>query len=207
MLLALNRVCPETNTCITTYRSLWIGEGYSYNSDPDYWLVQMSGHIFGIFSDMLGSVNAPRGMVFGSTGRPGCVDPSPIWQFWDDFGIADTDMVGWWEPDSVCSVQVVGTAATASEKGSGGAGAAKKTPLALATAYVNPGNRTIFAVASWLPSAVNITLAVDWSRVGLDESKVTLRAPAISGFQPEKAWKVDEPILLEPGKGFLIVVK
>ena len=34
--------------------SIWIGEGYDYNSDPDYWLIRISGLPFGVFSDMLG---------------------------------------------------------------------------------------------------------------------------------------------------------
>jgi hypothetical protein len=34
--------------------ALWIGEGFSYDSLPVYWLAQISGLAFGVFSDMLG---------------------------------------------------------------------------------------------------------------------------------------------------------
>merc|ERR1719424_2079658 len=75
--------------------SLWIGEGFSYDSPPVFWLAEISGLPFGVFSDMLGTPNPYRGMLFGSTGRPGCTDPKGMWDFWDKFGINQTDMVGW----------------------------------------------------------------------------------------------------------------
>ena len=79
--------------------SLWIGEGFSYdslpvrgpvrlscarcarppsdsNSNPQvFWLFEISGLAFGLFSDMLGTPNQYRGMLFGSTGRPGTAFP------------------------------------------------------------------------------------------------------------------------------------
>ena len=38
---------------------------------------------FGVFSDMIDAPNQYRGMLFGSTGRPGCANPTPMWEFWD----------------------------------------------------------------------------------------------------------------------------
>ena len=74
--------------------SLWIGEGFSYDSNPVFWLFDISGALFGLFSDMLGTPNNYRGMLFGSTGRPGTAFPGAMWAFWDAFGMDDTDMVG-----------------------------------------------------------------------------------------------------------------
>jgi hypothetical protein len=37
-------------------------------------------------------------MLFGSTGRFGCANPTPMWEFWDSIGINQTDMIGWWDP-------------------------------------------------------------------------------------------------------------
>ena len=37
--------------------ALWIGEGFSYDSLPVYWLAEISGLSFGVFSDMLGTPN------------------------------------------------------------------------------------------------------------------------------------------------------
>jgi hypothetical protein len=37
--------------------SLWIGEGFSYDSPPNQWLLEISGMPFGVFSDMLGTPN------------------------------------------------------------------------------------------------------------------------------------------------------
>ena len=84
--------------------SLWIGEGFSYDSNPVFWLFEISGAAFGLFSDMLGTPNNYRGMLFGSTGRPGTAFPAAMWAFWDDFGMDDTDMVGWWQEDAPVTV-------------------------------------------------------------------------------------------------------
>ena len=49
---------------------LWFGEGFDYDSPPDYWLVEMSGIPFGLMGEMLeGGGNPWRGMLFGMTNR------------------------------------------------------------------------------------------------------------------------------------------
>lgn len=79
--------------------SLWLGELYSYDRDPDYWLVEISGIPFGVPSEMLNyesGGNPCRGMVYGMTGR---IHPSAsaMWAFWDEFRIQDAQWIGYWE--------------------------------------------------------------------------------------------------------------
>ena len=176
--------------------SLWIGEGFSYDSAPVYWLAEISGLPFGVFSDMLGKPNAYRGMLFGSTGRPGCADPSPMWHFWDSFGITDSDMLGWWLAEAPVAV------AGQPDPFSGGAQAA-----VLATSYVIPGNKTLVALASWAPATVSASLVIDWAALGLDAARVTtVVQPAIAGFQPAASYTLGSPIAVEPKKGALLVI-
>ncbi len=77
---------------------LWFGEYFDYNSQPDYWLVEVSGIPFGLMGEMLQDGGNPwRGMVYGMTGRlPWAGDPRPVWKAWDAFGIADSRMIGFW---------------------------------------------------------------------------------------------------------------
>jgi hypothetical protein len=166
---------------------LWFGEYFDYGSAPDYWLTEMSGIPFGLMGEMLQDGGNPwRGMVFGMTARlPWAGDPRPVWRAWDDFGIADTRMIGWW---------------------------VRSRPVrtgrddVLATSYIKPG-RTMVALASWAQDSVAITLAIDWRALGIDSTRATITAPAIERFQPAAAFKPGEPIPVPPGKGWLLVVE
>jgi hypothetical protein len=181
--------------------SLWMGEGFSYNSNPVFWLFEISGLAFGLFSDMLGTPNNYRGMLFGSTGRPGTAFPKPMWQFWDDFGMEAADMVGFWQEDT--PVRVAGQKDIFVDDGG----------AVLATCYVNKQQKkTLIAVASWASKAETVTIDVDWAVIGMDaaDSK-TVSAPAIQGFQAAKdfgkATTGMPAITVEPAKGWLIVVQ
>lgn len=168
---------------------LWFGEEFDYQkTSSDYWLTELSGIPFGLMGEMLQDDGNPwRGMLFGMTSRlgwsPGS-DPRALWKAWDNFGIEQADMVGWWVHD---------------------------TPVrsgrddVLATSYVRKGERTMIALASWAPQTVNVKLAVDWKALGLDPDKAILHAPAIDGFQPETYFRPGDSMTVEPGKGWLIV--
>jgi hypothetical protein len=137
--------------------------------------------------DMLeGGGNRWRGMLFGMTARLPWAnsDPRPVWKIWDEFGIGDARMLGWWEKD--CPVR------TGRED-------------VLATAYVKPG-KTLVALASWAPEKTDVRLQFDWKALGLNPSKARLVAPEIKDFQPAKEWRLDEPITVEPKRGWLIYV-
>ena len=81
--------------------NLWFGELYDYNMPADYWLVEISGLPFGITGEMLNYENGGnpyRAMLYGMTGRqhPSC---AAMWRLWDEFGIAEAEMLGYWDED------------------------------------------------------------------------------------------------------------
>lgn len=166
--------------------SLWFGEGYDYNESPDYWLVEISGIPFGLFGEMLEHNGNPwRGMIYGMTARyyQGA-DPKHIWKLWDDFGIQDAEMMGYWSRS--CPVKT-------------------SHPEVLATVYKRPG-RSLISLASWAPQAVSCRLTCDWQALGLNPDAARLSAPAISGFQDATSFSPSAEIPVEPGKGWLLIL-
>lgn len=168
---------------------LWFGEYFDYNLPPDFWMVEVSGIPYGVMGEMLWEGgNKWRGMLYGITARnPGYnVDNRPLWKLWDLFGMHDSEMIGYWVKDN--PVQ------TGKEK-------------TLATIYRHTGRKTLIALATWEDADVPVDLSIDWNRLGLDEKKVTLYAPAIENFQPEARWKPGETIIVPKGKGLLIIAE
>ncbi|MGE5740755.1 MAG: glycoside hydrolase domain-containing protein, partial [Candidatus Aminicenantes bacterium RBG_16_66_30] len=173
---------------------LWFGEYFDYNgSGADYWLVETSGIPFGLMGEMLQDGGNPwRGMVFGMTARlPWAGDPRPLWKVWDDFGISESEMIGWWVEQ------------TPVKTGNGDI---------LATSYVRrgdgKGNRpaVLVALASWAEDPVDVRLSIDWKKLGIDPKKAVLRAPAIDKFQDAAELKPGDAIRIEPGKGWLLIL-
>jgi hypothetical protein len=167
--------------------SLWFGEMYDYNESPDYWLVEISGIPFGLFGEMLERNGNPwRGMIYGMTARyyQGA-EPKHIWKVWDEFGIQQAGMRGYW--DKACPVRT----------GRGDI---------LATAYVKPG-ATLIALASWAKQAATCRLEFEWTALGLDANTARLHAQEIPGFQPAAQFTPADPIPVEPGKGWLLELR
>lgn len=84
---------------------LWYGEGFDYNSSPDFYLVEISGIPFGLTGEMLDyktGGNPWRGMIYGMGGRflPAC---KYLWDFWDKAKLNETEMIGYW--DKQCPVK------------------------------------------------------------------------------------------------------
>ncbi len=167
--------------------SLWFGEGFDYNESPDYWLVEISGIPFGLFGEMLqGGGNPWRGMLYGMTNRYGWGgDPRAIWRVWDEFGICEAKMKGYW--DAECPVDT-------------------GRDDILATAYCKP-DKALVAVASWADETVDCTLDIDWDAIGLEPENSRLRAPAIEGFQQDGLFQPGEPLPVEPARGMLLVLE
>jgi hypothetical protein len=175
---------------------LWFGEYFDYNgSGPAYWLVEMTGIPFGLMGEMLQDGGNPwRGMVFGMTSRlPWAGDPRPLWKIWDKFGIAGSEMVGWWVDSNPIKT-------------------ARKDVLA--TVYIHRSTpepqegkpSVLIALASWAKEPVDVRLVIDWRAIGLDPRKATLQAPDIEKFQPAGEFKPGEAIRVEPGKGWLLLI-
>jgi len=182
---------PEALPQLPYFDSLWFGEGADYSREAAYWLVAVSGIAFGVPGEMLlTEASVHRGMVYGISHRHAWmrdrVDPSGLWKWWDEFGIDRARMLGYWMKD--CPVRT-------------------GHPDVLATAYVHRGRQTAIAVASWVPQAVQVKLDLDWETLGLDPRRVEVTVPAIPMFQDRLPDASLESLPVEPGKGWIVVVK
>ncbi len=166
---------------------LWFGEYFDYDAKPDYWLVELSGIPFGLMGEMLEKGGNPwRGMAFGMTNRmPWSGDPSPIWKVWDDFGMQNARMFGWWATNTPVRTN---------------------NAAVLATSYVGSG-KTMVSLASWAAEAAQVKLTVDWKALGLDPARVRLRAPAIANFQDEATFAPADLVPVPAGRGLLLIVE
>ncbi|MGB9596756.1 MAG: glycoside hydrolase domain-containing protein, partial [Candidatus Poribacteria bacterium] len=191
-----NNFSPQygLSNCATQYLehfpyidSLWFGEGFDYDESPDYWLVEISGIPFGLFGEMLQNNGNPwRGMIYGMTNRLGWGgDPRNIWKLWDEFGIQDSQMIGYW--DKNCPVKT-------------------DNKNVLATVY-RKTEKSLVSIASWAKELTNCKLDIDWKTLGLDEKNSVLDAPAIEGFQPSAIFRPSDKIPIEPGRGWLLIIR
>ena len=165
---------------------LWFGEYFDYDSPPDYWMTEVAGIPFGLMGEMLqDGGNAWRGMVYGMTSRlPWAGDPRPLWKAWDEFGIADARMIGYWVPDAPVRTG---------------------RNDVLATSYVRDG-RALVAIASWAPDPVAVRLEIGWAALGIDAARARIVAHEIDAFQPAREFRPGEPIPVEPGRGWLLEI-
>lgn len=169
---------------------LWFGESFQYNQmSPENWLVEVSGIPFGLMGDMLhGGGNRWLGMLFGMTVRlpwtsEGAIaDPRPVWKFWDDFKIAEAEIIGFWEPD--CP-------------------AYSSDPNVKVTIY-RKKNEVLFALGNFGNSETEIELKVDWKALDMHPDSVDLVSPEISNYQEYRHFLPNETISLPGKKGLLI---
>jgi hypothetical protein len=164
---------------------LWFGEYFEYDLDEDYWLTEVSGLPFGLMGEMLQDGGHPyRGMLYGMTARKyGNVDPRPVWAMMNEFGIAESRMLGYWLEDTPINTD---------------------HPRVLATTYVNT-EAALIALASWSGVDEIVTLSLDWDGLGL-ASGATALAPAVEGLQEEE--EVDLSAVRVPaGQGLFVLVR
>jgi hypothetical protein len=166
---------------------LWFGEYFQYDLAPDYWLVEVSGIPFGLMGEMLQDGGNPwRGMVYGMTARmPRRKMPQRLWKLWDDFGIEDAQMFGYWSEN--CPVKT----------------SRKDIP---ATAYVKK-DKVLISIASWANAKVNCKLDIDFQALNINPHNAQLSAPFIAGFQPQATFKPTDQIPVEPAKGWLLILR
>ncbi len=132
---------------------LWIGEGFEADNTPDFWLVEMSGIPFGLLSETLNARNTYRGMVFGMLPRlPWSGNPISMWKLWDDFGMKEARLVGFW--DEACPVRT-------------------DNPEMIASIYLKP-DKALIAVANWTDLPQTGTIQVDEKLLGFTPSKISL---------------------------------
>ena len=165
---------------------IWFGEYFDYNLPPDFWLVEVSGIPFGLMGEMLQDGGNPwRGMLYGITGRlPWSGNPTAMWKAWDELGIQDSRMIGYWSPN--CPVRT-------------------NHKDVLVTVYQKEKSALI-SIASWALEAAAISLKINWNALRIDPGSAVLTAPAIQDFQDARTFNPAAEIIVEPGKGWLLVL-
>ncbi len=161
----------------------WFGEGFNFDLMPaDFWLAEVSGIPFGVPNDLLLHVamNTHRGMLFGMVRR----GFAPMWKLWDEFGIADSKMIGFWEKQPVVTTD---------------------QDNVYATAYMKDGE-TLVAIGSWVDKPVKVKLNIDWDRLGLKASQVTITAPEIKDYQEGRSFKAGDAFPVDAKSDLLLII-
>jgi hypothetical protein len=161
----------------------WFGEGFNFDLMPaDFWLTEVSGIPWGINNDLLlhMAFKNRRGMLFGMSKR----GFAPMWKLWDEFGIADSKMIGFWEKQPVVTTDQNNV---------------------YATAYVKEG-KTLVAIGSWVDKPVNVKLNIDWNRLGLKASDVTITAPEIKDYQKERSFNAGDVFPVDAQSDLLLII-
>lgn len=169
--------------------SLWLGEGYNYDEGPDYWLTEMAGLPFGLYGEMLnGCGNAYRGMLYGMTSRLGWVgcDPSSLWKLWDEFGIRQSRMIGYWDADIPVKCNREDVKLTVYQK----------------------EDKLLIVYASWAKEDCHIRLSPNWNALKMAPAAVSIYAPAVNRLQEKQVYNNLDDLHVPAGKGgFIIIAK
>jgi hypothetical protein len=112
-------------------------------------------------------------------------DPRPVWKIWDEFGIEDSKMLGFWENNPAVI---------------------SSDPNIKVTAYKKEG-KILLSIGNYNDEVKDVTLNFDWEQLGITPENKTLVAPEVKDMQPASKWKIDESIRVQPRKGWLIYIK
>lgn len=84
--------------------SVWLGEGFFYKKySPEYVLAEVCGIPYGVTGQMLeGGGDLYLGMLYAMNNRYGWnyKNATQMYKIWDDFGIADSRMLGYWHSEN-----------------------------------------------------------------------------------------------------------
>lgn len=162
----------------------WYGEGFSYDIHPaDFWLIETSGIPFGVMNDILLQVgiNEHRGMLYGMTIRN---KAWRMWKLWDEFGINNSKMNGYWEKNPVVTINHKDV---------------------YATTFIKEGS-ILIVLASWAKEPVNVKMNIDWERLGLNRSNVKITAPKIEDYQKENSYGIEQHIPIDALSDYFILI-
>lgn len=171
---------------------IWFGEFFRYNEmNADSWFVTFSGIPFGQMSEMLqNGGNRWLGLVYGTTrryyGKDAGANPTAIWNACLDFGLENSEMVGYWDAAPVVT--------TSDER-------------VKATAFIQEGMRTCIVLGNFSKTPCTIKLEIDWRRLKIDPNSVRIFMPYIDGFQEKREFAVGESITVAPLGGFLFCIE
>jgi hypothetical protein len=75
-----------------------------------------------------------------------------------------------------------------------------------ATAYLKP-DRMLVSVGNFSDEPQTVKLLIDWEKVGIDPKTCHVYAPEIENFQPYRVMDPNQPLTVEPRKGWLIYIE
>ena len=165
---------------------LWFGEYFEYDLGPDYWLTEVSGLPFGLTGEMLEKGGHPfRGLVYGMTTRVyGNFDPGALWGLFDEYQIADSEMLGYWVDRSPIKTN---------------------HPNIKSTIYLNEKN-VLIAIGSWSNNLERVPLIIEWEKLGFDPNQVRLISPEIKGLQDFQTFSIGDLIPVNKNEGIILVL-
>lgn len=141
----------------------WIGEGFGDNNPLDFWLIEMSGIPFGLLSETLDARNQFKGIVFGMLPRfPWSGNPTSLWKLWDNFGMKDAKMIGYWDSNNPIKTNN------------------ENLP---ATIFIND-DKALIAIANWSDSQIETNIVIDEELLGFKPASISF--PMIDNLQKEK---------------------
>jgi len=76
----------------------------------------------------------------------------------------------------------------------------------LTTVYSRSG-KAMVAIASWADTDVDVQLAIDWDKLGIDPKKAKLSIPTIADFQSGTAYKFGDKISIAKNKGIILLIE
>ncbi len=172
---------------------IWFGESFQYDKmSPENWLVEVSGIPFGLMGDMLqGGGNRWLGMLFGMTTRLPWTsdkikaDPRPVWKIWNEFGIHEAKMIGFWEDNPLVK--------TGNKE-------------VKATTYLKEG-KVLISLGNFSESEQSVKLSVNWNKIGINPENAKLVCPEIKDFQANQVFEINDKIQIGPKKGWLILIE
>lgn len=163
---------------------IWIGEGFPAGNSLDFWMVEMSGIPYGVMSETLDARNIFRGMVYGMLPRlPWSGNPVPMWELWDEFGMKDAVMRGYWDDRSPVHTEN------------------ENLP---ATVYIN-GDKALVVVANWTDDVQKGKFIIDEELLGFKPSRAYL--PRVENTQWGGGMNLTRPFEVIGRQGLIIWVE
>ena len=165
---------------------LWFGEYFEYELEPDYWMTEVSGIPFGLTGEMLEKGGRPyHGLVYGMTTRVyHKYNPGNIWKIFENFGISDSRMIGYWVDYSPIKVDNNDIKCTIYQR----------------------DDKILISLASWSNKDEDINLSIEWDKINFNPSSAKLTSPEIEGLQVYNKYQVGDKINVKANEGLVLTL-
>jgi hypothetical protein len=107
-----------------------------------------------------------------------------LWGLFDEYRIADSEMLGYWVDRSPIKTN---------------------HPNIKSTIYLNEKN-VLIAIGSWSDNLERVPLIIDWEKLGFDPNQVRLISPEIKGLQDFQTFNIGDLIPVKKNQGIILVL-